>query len=484
MIRTDLYKKVIYNLWPIIINYKIIYQEDFIITFFLLIYAQRCVFINKALMLYLSNPSSASKNFISKKEYFLGVLFAGNIFYDYYFDYNSKDISIIMNYIDPCKNHIKIAKFFYADFFNYFFGKILNNRDLSSEQKNILMKYFQISENCDSYEYLNIRKNSFQDIISSTKNNDIKKVKSPKISIIIINSNYSLISVIDLLYNQKYNDYEFIIISNETRIFEQYNHHNSKIKLIKEKDKIGVINSISKAVLMAKGKYVMVFNPLSSFITNNSSENIFFEIEKNRADILEFDLYKRLSNNYLILYKCKHYKSKFKFSQIKYNLDYKNIDINKELLSNKIIKTKYFKKIIKMYGINHINEKIDYYYNELFCFFLESVPHKFTHINNLKLYLNETDFDKIKFNDFSTKQSSIMNETINYINFIFDHSKNAFDEKEKILNEYINMLSVIYNKFVNISESAINLYKKFISCKYISRENKINIEFYIKSLII
>lgn len=332
LIRTDLYKKVIYNLWPIIINYKIIYQEDFIITFFLLIYAQRCVFINKALMLYLSNPSSASKNFISKKEYFLGVLFAGNIFYDYYFDYNSKDISIIMNYIDPCKNHIKIAKFFYVDFFNYFFGKILNNRDLSSEQKNILMKYFQISENCDSYEYLNIRKNSFQDIISSTKNNDIKKVKSPKISIIIINSNYSLISVIDLLYNQKYNDYEFIIISNETRIFEQYNHHNSKIKLIKEKDKIGVINSISKAVLMAKGKYVMVFNPLSSFITNNSSENIFFEIEKNRADILEFDLYKRLSNNYLILYKCKHYKSKFKFSQIKYNLDYKNIDINKEFI--------------------------------------------------------------------------------------------------------------------------------------------------------
>jgi len=114
-----------------------------------------------------------------------------------------------MNYIDPCKNHIKIAKFFYVDFFNYFFGKILNNRDLSSEQKNILMKYFQISENCDSYEYLNIRKNSFQDIISSTKNNDIKKVKSPKISIIIINSNYKLINdAINLLNNQKFDYYE------------------------------------------------------------------------------------------------------------------------------------------------------------------------------------------------------------------------------------------------------------------------------------
>ena len=35
LIKADLYKKVIYNLWPIIINYKIIFQEDFLITFFI-----------------------------------------------------------------------------------------------------------------------------------------------------------------------------------------------------------------------------------------------------------------------------------------------------------------------------------------------------------------------------------------------------------------------------------------------------------------
>ena len=114
-------------------------------------------------------------------------------------------------------------------------------------------------------------------------------------------------------------------------IFEQYNHLNSKIKLIIEKDKIGFIKSISKAVLLAKGKYIMIFNPLSSFINNDTSEKIFYEIEKSESDILEFDLYKRLSNNYLILYKCKHYKSKFKFAQIKYNLDYKNIDTNEHV---------------------------------------------------------------------------------------------------------------------------------------------------------
>ena len=41
IIKTDLYKKVIYNLWPIIINYKLIFQEDFLITFFILINAKK-----------------------------------------------------------------------------------------------------------------------------------------------------------------------------------------------------------------------------------------------------------------------------------------------------------------------------------------------------------------------------------------------------------------------------------------------------------
>ena len=41
LIRSDLYKKIIYNLWPIIINYKIIFQEDFLITFFFINLCQK-----------------------------------------------------------------------------------------------------------------------------------------------------------------------------------------------------------------------------------------------------------------------------------------------------------------------------------------------------------------------------------------------------------------------------------------------------------
>lgn len=104
---------------------------------------------------------------------------------------------------------MKAAKFFFLDFFNYFFRKIISNDDLPSEQKNFLMEYYQISKNYDSYENLNISKNPFHNIISSTKNNFNKRVKPPKISIIIINSNSKPIrNIIKLLHNLNFDYHE------------------------------------------------------------------------------------------------------------------------------------------------------------------------------------------------------------------------------------------------------------------------------------
>ena len=95
LIRADLYKKVIYHLWPIIINYKIIFQEDFLITFFILIFAERFKKIEKNIFFHFHNRESASKDYENNYDYFLSVIFAGNIFYDYYFDSFPEDIEII-----------------------------------------------------------------------------------------------------------------------------------------------------------------------------------------------------------------------------------------------------------------------------------------------------------------------------------------------------------------------------------------------------
>ena len=97
MIRADLYKKVIYFLWPIIINYKIIFQEDFLIIFFLLIYAEKYKEIKNVLYFHFLNIKSISKNHKNNSEYYLSVIFAGIIFYDYYIDSYPRNIQIKMN---------------------------------------------------------------------------------------------------------------------------------------------------------------------------------------------------------------------------------------------------------------------------------------------------------------------------------------------------------------------------------------------------
>ena len=82
LILSELYKKIIYNLWPIIINYKIIFQEDYLITFFLLIYAQKYENISDILLYIYKNKKSISNGFRNNTEYYLSLIFAGIIFYD------------------------------------------------------------------------------------------------------------------------------------------------------------------------------------------------------------------------------------------------------------------------------------------------------------------------------------------------------------------------------------------------------------------
>ena len=75
LIKADLYKKVIYFLWPIIINYKLIFQEDFLIVFFLLIYAKKFKKIKNVLYFYFVNNKSISNDNKNNSEYYLSVIY-------------------------------------------------------------------------------------------------------------------------------------------------------------------------------------------------------------------------------------------------------------------------------------------------------------------------------------------------------------------------------------------------------------------------
>ena len=353
------------------------------------------------------------------------------------------------------------------------------------------MKNFNISGNCDSYIYLNYTQITFLNDSNNKVSYPYNQTNLiPKLSIIIIiRNNFENISnLINSLNAQRFDNFEIILVfQNIDRknfdLIKKFVKDYTYIKLL-DKDMIkGSLYSIIKGVMIANGKYLMILDDKCFFLENNEIRTIYEEIDKKELDILEFDLYKIFSNNYMNLYKCKHFSSKFNFSQIKYNYKFNEIDINKELLFNKIIKTNYFRNCIRKYKLNEINETINNYVHEILLFMLESNTNKFNYSSIAKIYKNESDFDKFYFNDFSSKKRAIINEIIFYINFIFDNSKNTFEAKEAILQEFFKELSSIFNKFSKITDSSIKLINKFIHCNYITDTNKNLLKYYYISLI-
>ena len=484
LIRSDLYKKIIYNLWPIIINYKIIFQEDFLITFFLLIYADRFKKIKNIFYYHFLHKNEVSNRFKKNPEYFLSVILIGIIYYDYYVDYYNQYLQNIINYIHFLKKDFKKIKFLFPNLFIYFFIKILTNKQIQNEHKIFILNYFKISETQYSNLYIN------KTYIPNKNQFSFKKINQTiNISIIIVCSDYEkIINLINSINNQNSQFFEIILIYDDEHkidynLIENFIKPFEHIKLIDNKYKKGKIYSIYEGINKARGKYLLILNPNCFFLTEDDLKNMNEEIIKENADVMEIDLYTILQNNYINLYKCKHYISSFDMNHFKYNLEFNDIDIKRELLTNKIFKINYLKKAINKYKIYDIDKIIDYYSDNIFNFIIESTNHEFKHISSVKIYINDTDIDKYIFQDFNSEKNQYLIETLLYINFIFDKSENTYENKEKVLKEFYNLLSIIYNKFTKITNSSIDLFNKFMKCKYISQEHKILLKFYYDSLI-
>ena len=259
LIRADLYKKIIYNLWPIIINYKIIFQEDFLITFFLLIYAERFKSIKNIFYYYYRHINEVSKGNKFNPEYYLSVILIGIIYFDYYVDYNPQYIQNIFNYITFLQKDFEKIKFLFPQLFYYFFTKILTNKQMLNENKIFLLKNFNISENQNSNLYINRSYNSNKKIIESGGVNQIIDI-----SIIIVWSNFEKIkNLINSLKSQNYHFLEIILIydakqKKDYNLMENYVKTFKNIKLINNKYKKGKLYSIYKGVSITKGKYLLI----------------------------------------------------------------------------------------------------------------------------------------------------------------------------------------------------------------------------------
>ena len=300
---------------------------------------------------------------------------------------------------------------------------------------------------------------------------------------------------INSIENQLFDNFEIILIydnNNMTEylsiknIIEEYNN----IKIINNNYEKGIFNSFLNGIMESKGEYILTFK--SGYTI--SKENFLDELDKyidNSIDIFEFNLlinnYEIVQNNSLNLYRCLHFKSDINSSSYKVNKNYKEIDQEKELIVNKIIKSKIYKNIIKQYKNILEEKKIYYYYDEIIWFLLNQNNIKFNHSDIFGIIEYKNIVKSFNLNILDKKNNQLVQDTIFYINFLFDYSKNTFEDKKYVIYEFYNYLNIIYNKFnkkyLEISEDANKLIKKFFHCEYISSDEKDNLKIYYNSLV-
>ena len=257
------------------------------------------------------------------------------------------------------------------------------------------------------------------------------------------------------------------------------------ITLINNKNTKGILYSISIGVLHSKGKYILVLQSSYTLTNKNILNQLYKKIIDDNIDILEFNLLINQNNKNisLNLYKCSHIKSNINLDSIKYNKYIEEVDQDKELLFNKIIKSDLFKNVIKKYKFINYKDAIYNYFDNIFIFCLFNLSIKFEHYDIYGIINNIKDMKELELTKIINEKNQKIKDSIFYINFLYDNSRNTFEGKKYALNELYNILNIIFNKFNTFSVKSLNLIQKFNNSQFINATDKKYLLFLYKSLI-
>ena len=378
--------------------------------------------------------------------------------------------------------------------------QILSNEYLTDIDANLIREELEIKMEdfkCwNSYEYLMksdefFKLSKFQkSIIDNTR--IISYANKIIISIIIYcNEFMHLQNTINSIQNQNFTQFEIIIIydndeSSDLNLIEDYIKCQHNIYLINNHKKKGILFSYSSGVLASKGDFILLLKQGETLANDNILNSLYNEIKKDKFDILEFNLLinncDTIKTNSLSLYRCTHFESFTNNEFIKYDKDYINLDQEKDVLTNKLINSSFFKNVINKYKIINNQEIIYNYYNEIFLFLFSKEKCIFKRFDEYGIIHYNNNDKKIFYNLINNNDQKI-NDAIFYADFLFEYSSNSFDDKKKVVNEFVYLLYLIYNKFNKQNDKSIKLIEKFIECEFITNEDKNYLQLYYNSLI-
>ena len=504
LIKADLYKKAIYKLWPIIMNYQLIFHEDYTISFMIIILAKRYKYLNNFALIHLSHSKAASEKYLENDNYYLGIFFFANNLYNYYIKNHENEIYILLNYVNLFLIEFKKGKTKYPELFKYIIKFILNSRFLGEIEKQDLKKKLDVYradfKTNNIYEYL-MREKEFNQVCffqNEVINLIVEKrlfPEPPKISLIIFyNEELHLKNTINSIESQLFNKLEIILVIDQEKglgATKKYKRKFNNIKEIQNENCKGILCSIYNGVLAAKGDYVLILQPGITLYLNNTLSDLYEQIvDLDSPDVFEFrhlinnDDF--VHNNSLNLYNIKPNRNiKIDLAKIKINEDYKSIDENKEILFNKFIKTKKLKNIME--DIIKFNKQKNIslynYYDDIILFALNKTKATYGYTRTIGTiqYINKV--RQLNISKIMDDEKQKMEDSIFYIDYLFQNTKNKEAEKMRVLHEFYNILADIFNRFNDVPSTAFNLQRKFLDCDEIPQEEKDNLEFYINSLL-
>ena len=324
-----------------------------------------------------------------------------------------------------------------------------------------------------------------QGILINKNIKNLKLSKSPKISVIkpifnVFDSlkylNYSLRSI----QNQNFTDIEIIIIddasndNNQTiNYVKKFQKEDPRIKLLINEKERGLLYTICKGILSAKGKYIMELDQDDLFTYGTLFSDLYKEAEKNNLDIISFwgirekNRYKIIEPQHENIKLGKIIEDKSALIRLSYRKQVLYF-LETGMIWNKFVKREVYQKTVHEIGEKYYNRYLFTHEDSILVFMMYRQAKRvkeYRRYGHLK-YLHNT---SISSEETLTKnKDQYCYEYLTYFDAIIELSGNdVMDKKYAALDftkRYMEMKDMIGKKN---KEFALSVAKKYLNNKYI-----------------
>ena len=333
------------------------------------------------------------------------------------------------------------------------------------------------------------------------QNKILKKSQKPKISVAISlhNAEGYLRTALLSIQNQDFKDIEIIMvddcsIDNTVSLVKELMKEDPRITLYQNTENRGGLYTKTKAILYAKGKYVMILDQDDIFVQKDAFLTLYLEAEKNNLDILGFASICTTPE-----LKMGQYVHRYIETPIIYQPDVPkrmydyiggNVKRVEDVIWNYIYKTELFIKTIKQIDEKFFSFKMNCHDDFLLFFLLTRNAYNIRQIKRIfyiMLVRPEKNDTKIIFSQNEKKKNREDLSCLSYIKyseFLLLYTNNTVIDKKIASFEldewFLKSNSCRNNLFVR--EHAINICNLFLQNEYIESDKKKKIQDFLNEV--